>query len=275
MSEGRTTTSVDSLAVHRASDKRERLQRNLYPLAGLVAILILWELASGRLFNQYFLSKPSSIFVELSRAFGEGLLVPNILFTVRGTLIAFLIAAVAGITVAAVFAGYKAVGAVFNPFITFTYVLPKIALAPVLFIWLGIGAPTQITIGALTAFFLVFYSSYHGMRQVSPALLNTVLLLGANRFQILTRVLIQGAVPHIMQGLRLGAIYAFHGAVVGEMVASNEGLGYAIIFASTRSSSVGVLANLVVLGAVAYLFTQIVEYIFQRVDPSRRVAKDR
>lgn len=255
------------------ASKHDWWRSKLYPVVALVIIAVFWEFASGSLFNQYFLSKPSIIFDELVESFATGQLVQDILFTLNGTAIAFLIAAATGVATAAVFAGYNRVATVLNPYLTFLYVLPKIALAPVIFIWLGIGAPTQITIGAITAFFFVFYSSYHGMRGVSPALMNTVAILGATRMQIVTRVLIQGAAPHIAQGLRLGAIYAFHGAVVGEMVASNQGLGYAIIFASTRSSSAGVLAHLVVLGAIAYLFTQLIEYLFRHMDPAARARK--
>ncbi len=129
-----------------------------------------------------------------------------------------------------------------NPFIMAFYSLPKIALGPLLIIWFGIGMDMKIILTAVVVFFLVFLNTYTGVRGVSQELVAILRLMGANERHVLRKVVLPSAVVWVFAGLRLSVPYAVIGAIVGEMIASNRGLGYLLTYSSIQFDTAGVFA---------------------------------
>jgi NitT/TauT family transport system permease protein len=156
---------------------------------------------------------------------------------------------------------------VVRPFVVAAFAVPFIALAPLLVAWLGVGFLPATVVACVSSFFMIFFSAYSGVRETSPALLNIAKLMGANGIQRALKIKLPSALPFIVEGLYAGLIYAFHGEVVGEMLASNSGLGYVIAYAASQMDAGGVIAGLVVLGTLAYGLILSLDATYRRFIP--------
>jgi NitT/TauT family transport system permease protein len=186
--------------------------------------------------------------------------------------IGFAVGSLFGALLGFVLGYFRYLDALLSPFITAIYTLPKIALAPLVLLWLGIGYEAKVALSALLVFFLVFFNTYAGVRQVDPDLTNAARLMGASRRQLLRHVLCPHAAAWVFTGLRLALPYALVGAVVGEMLASNHGIGFLLANASNQLDTVGAfaaLAILVTIGLLLNLLVELVEARVQRWQPHR------
>src|SRR5262249_3477356 len=145
------------------------------------------------------------------------------------------------------------VSEVINPFITGFYSVPKLALAPLFILWFGIGFDMKVVLIATIVFFLVFLNTYTGVRDVSRELVAILRLMGAGERHLLSKVVLPSAITWLFAGLRISAPYALVGAVVGELVASNRGLGYLLAHAAGQFNTAGVFAALVAIIILAAL----------------------
>jgi NitT/TauT family transport system permease protein len=225
----------------------------------IVLVGLLWQACAGRLINEFYIGTPLAIIAKIGTWITSGYLLPHLLATLETTGVGFVIAAVLGVASALVIGGSTRLDRILSPFIYASFALPKVALAPLLIVWFGVGQLPSLLLATLTAFYLVFFNVYTGIRGVSPTLLNTVVLMGAGRWTSTLKVRLPAAAPFIVLGLRQGLIYAFHGAVLGEMTASNKGIGYILIYAATDMDATAVLAGLVVLGVLAYALVRLLD----------------
>ena len=221
-----------------------------------MAIVVVWQLASGRLVNAYYLSTPAAVLGEIARWIADGTLWRHLGATLATTLSGFLIAAAIAIPLALVVSARPFLDAVLSPFIFAAYSMPKIVLAPALILWLGIGQLPAIALSALTAFFLVFFNLYLGLKNVPRIYTDTAALMGASALDTALKFRLPAASAYLATGISQGLIYAFHGTLVGEMTASNTGMGYLILFAGSKMDSTGVMAGLTVVGLLAALLTR-------------------
>lgn len=242
-------------------------------LRGLVlaGFLIVWELASGRLVQTFFISKPSRIFTVFWSWVMDGSLFFHAGITATEALVGFLVGAVLGMTVGLILGRATRLSEVINPFITAFYSLPKVALAPLFILWFGIGIDMKIALIATIVFFLVFLNTYAGVREVSRELTAILRLMGARERHLLTKVVIPSAITWVFAGLRISAPYALVGAVVGELVASNRGLGYLLVHAAGQFDTAGVFAALGAIVVLASLLNAAVGYGAKRAMPWRDV----
>jgi NitT/TauT family transport system permease protein len=213
----------------------------------LGALPTIWELSSGRLVNPLFISSPSQIVVQLWAWIGNGSLFYHASITATEAFVGFLIGAAADMTLGVLLGRSKNLADLLNPFIIAFYSLPKIALAPLFIIWFGIGMDMKIVLTAAVVFFLVFLNTYTGVRGVSPELVAILRLMGANEGHVLWKVVLPSAIVWVFAGLRLSVPYAIIGAIVGEMIASNRGLGYLLTYSSSLFNTAGVFAALVAI----------------------------
>lgn len=145
----------------------------------------------------------------------------------------------------------KRAAAVLDPFIIAFNSLPKIALAPLFILWFGAGLPSKVILAAIVVFFLVFYSTYAGTLAIEQILVDVPRLMGATRLQIAGKVILPPVLLWIFTGMEISVPYALIGAVVEEMMASNQGLGYLIQAAAGQYGTGGVFAALFVLTIIA------------------------
>lgn len=234
----------------------------------LLVIVLAWQVVSGRLINAYYISTPAAVFAQIVRWVTDGTLWPHLAATLATTLLGFTIAAAVAIPLALIVNGRPFLDRVLSPFIFAAYSMPKIVLAPALILWLGIGQLPAIALSALTAFFLVFFNLYLGLKNVPRIYTDTAALMGASSLATALKFQLPAASTYLMTGISQGLIYAFHGTLVGEMTSSNTGMGYLILFAGSKMDSAGVMAGLCIVGLLAVLLTRALARLFRADDPA-------
>lgn len=234
-------------------------------LALIAAVLVIWEWTAGRVFDPTFTSRPSDIWARLVEWGADGTLWTNTLVTIEEVLIGFTVGAAAGAIVGFVLATLRALYRVLDPFIMALYAIPKVALAPLFIIWFGIGLTMKVLLAAATVFFLVFLNTAAGVREVDRGLIDAVRLMGGGRREITFKVILPASMTGLLTGLKVAIPYALIGAVIGELVASNRGLGYLINDSASQFDTAGVFASLVVLSVIAAILNLGVTMIDRRV----------
>jgi NitT/TauT family transport system permease protein len=144
---------------------------------------------------------------------------------------------------------------VFGPYIQMLNALPRVVLAPIFIIWLGLGMPSKVALGVTLTFFIVFFSAFQGVREVDRNLINNARLLGANRKQLAQHVIIPSALTWILSSLHSSFGFALVGAVVGEFIGSTKGLGFLIAQSQGAFDTTGVFAGMFLLSITALVAT--------------------
>jgi len=241
-----------------------RLKVPLLRTAVLVSFLVLWQVCSGTLIDPFFISKPTDIVAKIGTWIGDGTLLESLLFTLQAMLLGFVVGAVTGVALGLVLGRSTTLAQVLDPFILAVYSLPKVALVPLFLLWFGIGLTTNTAIAALTVFFLVFFNTYSGARTVDQDLIDVVRLMGGKKSHVFRSVVVPSAMVWIFTGLRLAVPYALIGAIVGEIVASDRGLGFMLRRAAGFYDTAGVFAALIVLMLISSALNMIVNRLENR-----------
>ncbi|MFG1461609.1 ABC transporter permease [Xanthobacter sp. DSM 24535] len=237
----------------------------------LVIFLALWQFGSRLGGMGFYISTP----VDILKSFGELVASGDFFFhasiTTVEALLGFVLGGTAGIGAGLLLGRSTFLAEVLDPFLTAFYSLPKVALGPLFVLWLGIGIEMKITLAAVTVFFLVFLNTYTGVRSVSREQQTVIQLMGANERQLLTKLVLPSAITWVFTGLRLSVPYALIGAIVGEIIASNRGLGYLLSSAAAQFDTAGVFAALVGIIVLATLLNLLVKHSERMLMPWKKV----
>ena len=190
-------------------------QRWRYLLAQVALLLLflgLWQAASGRLIDDFFISSPSAIAVKLYVWTVDGTLWRSFLYTFQAMAGGFVLGSSVGFVVGFTLGRSPMLARLLDPFITAIYCMPKIALAPLLIMWFGIGIASKVAMAALIVFFLVFLNTFAGVRDVQAVHLQSVRIMGASSWQELRFVVIPSAAAWVLTGLKVSVPYALIGA---------------------------------------------------------------
>lgn len=236
----------------------------VYRLLLLAATLATWQLMSGPVLDKTFVSDPVDVWHQLTAWSSDGTLWSNTWITLKEVVLGFAFGSITGAVAGFLIASARLLGRVLDPFIMGLYSIPKVALAPLFIVWFGIGIEMKVVLAAATVFFLVFINTAHGVREVDPALLDAVRLMGGRRRDLLLKVVLPGSMSGLITGLRVSVPYALIGAVIGELVASNQGLGYLIDDSASQFDIAGVFAALIVLSVIAAILNQGVTLLARR-----------
>lgn len=231
----------------------------------VAALLLLWQWSAGRLLDTTFTSRPTDIWHRLVQWEQDGTLWSNTWITVQEIIYGFLLGAAAGALAGFLLAWASLLYRVLDPFIMALYSIPKVALAPLFIVWFGIGMHMKVLLAAATVFFLVFLNTAAGVREVDRGLIDAVRLMGGGRRDVALKVILPSSMTGMLTGLKVAVPYALIGAVIGELVASNRGLGYLINSAAGQFDTAGVFATLVVLSVIAALLNLLVGLIDRRL----------
>lgn len=234
-------------------------------LAVLVGTMLLWEGVSRKFDTGFWTSSPVGVAQALAKWYASGDLVGDLKITLFEAGLGFVIGSIVGGLVGFVLGWVRKLGDLFEPFILSLYTLPKIALAPLFVLWFGIGVTNKVMFSSLLVFFMVFFTTFQGTRQVDRGLVENVWLLGASRVQIWTKVAIPYSAVWVFTGLRIGLPYALIGAIVGEFVAADKGVGFRIKEATSFFDTASVFAGLLVLMGISGTLLGILKLIEQRV----------
>ena len=230
----------------------------------LAALLLAWE-AGARFFDATFwVSSPSEVAAALNRWYASGQLLGDLQLTLFEAGIGFVLGSVTGALLGFVLGWVQRLGALFEPFVVSLYTLPKVALAPLFVLWFGIGVANKVMFASLLVFFMVFFTTFQGTRQVDRDLVANARLLGASRFQIWTKIAIPYSAVWVFTGLRIGLPYALIGAIVGEFVAADAGVGFRIKEATSLFDTAAVFAGLLLLMAISLLLLGALKLVERR-----------
>ena len=244
-------------------------------LALIGALLAFWELAAGRLADEFFISRPSVIAAKFAELFTSGRLFFHGGITVVETLSGFVLGAAAGILVGLILGRNETLARLFDPILIALNSLPKVALAPLFIMWFGIDIGMKIILTATIVFFLVFINTYNGVRNVNRELVEILQLMGAKEHHLILKVILPSALQWVFAGLQLSIPYALIGAVVGEIMAANRGLGYLLQDAAGQLDTGGVFAALLAIIILALLLQWAVRIAEKWLTPWREVSVDR
>lgn len=223
----------------------------------LAVALVAWELASGRLVSRFWLSSPSGILATLWKWILDGSLWRHFQATLLAMGLGYVIGCCAGIGAGLLLGFLPRVQRVLTPYLSGLFALPKIALAPLLVILLGIDIPSKVALVAVTVVFLLLYSTLDGIRDVDRDLVQALTLMGATRREIVRKVLLPATLPWIFTGMRIAVRYALTAAILGEMIAANRGVGYLIEANAGLYNSTGVFAAVFVLVIFSVTVTEL------------------
>jgi len=253
---------IDRPVVHRArsvSRRRGRWLERALPVLFLLAVLVVWELVT-RLTDavpDYVLPPPTEIFDRIVTNFS--LLADAARVTLVEVVLGFVIGALIGIALALPIAYSRPVRNTLYPLIVASQAVPKVAIAPVLVVWLGLGMAPKLAVVALMVFFPVVVTAAQGFSSVDRNLLDLLRSVDASGWQVFRRVRFPHALPQIFSGLKIGITLAVVGAVVGEWVGASQGLGYLLLHANTQLDSTLLFAALFVLVAMGIVLFALVE----------------
>lgn len=217
-------------------------------------LLVLWQLAVSVFgIREYLLPSPTTVVNAMFS--GHINWWGHIWATGLAIFGAFLIAAVAGIALGVVIAWSPMASRALMPFLVFVNTLPKVAVAPLFLLWLGYGILPNMLIGALIGFFPVVINTAVGLMQIDEDMLDLGRVFNAPKWKVFAKIRIPNAYPYILSALKVTATAAVVGAIVGEFVASQRGLGYVIITSQSSMNTplaFGALVWISVLGLVLY-----------------------
>lgn len=240
-----------------------KASHSLHQLTTIIVILAAWQLASGTILNTYYLSTPAVVAAQLYSWASDGTLWPNLVATLTTTAFGFTIASIVAIPLALLISASNFLDDVLSPFIYAAYSLPKIVLAPGLILWLGIGQAPAIVLSSVTAFFLIFFNLYLGLKNIPRVYADTAALMGASAITTALKFRLPAASSYLAVGLSQGIIFAFHGTIVGEMTASNTGIGYLIVFAGSEMNSKGVVAGILIVAALSVMLIALLNRVLR------------
>ena len=234
----------------------------------LAALILLWE-AGARLgwLDPFFFSSPTEIFRTALIKWRAGSLWQDVAYTGASTLLGFVLGTVIGSLMGLTFWFNRPAASVAEPWLVVLNALPKLALAPVLVILFGIGFPSKVILAFLMTVITAAISAWSGAKAVDPALTTLMFSLGARRGQVFRLLVVPSAMPWIISGLRVNIALSMAGAIVGEFIASDKGLGRMIVYAGTTFDLKLVWVGVVVLSLLSvlmYLAVVLLEKLLSR-----------
>lgn len=208
-------------------------ERLILGLLGIAAFFPLWQLAANLgWISTLFFSSPIAVVQAGIHEVQTASFWNDVRLSAFEFAAGYVLAAVLAVPLGLAIGWYRALNDFLNPWLNFFYSLPRIALAPIILLWLGIGIGSIIAIVFLGAFFSVMLNTVHGARIVDLRLVAVTRSFDASEWKTFTTLVVPSSIPLVMVGLRLGVARAITGVVVGELYASNAGLGHLILFAS-------------------------------------------
>ena len=215
--------------------------------------------------DPFFFSTPLAVFERTWRDFYTGVIWYHLGITLLETALAFVIGAAGGVLVGFWFARQQLIAAVFDPYVKMANALPRVVLAPIFALWLGLGIWSKVALGVTLVFFIVFFNVYQGVKEVCNTVLATARMQGMNERQVLRHVFWPSALSWMFSSLHTAVGFALVGAVVGEYLGSAAGLGYRIHQAEGVFDVTGVFSGMLVLAVFVILIDTVVTAIENRL----------
>lgn len=232
----------------RLTGSRSRALRYLAAPTVFVCGIIFWEMyirVTG--LSDLVLPAPTQIAAARKHGLVTGLYIPHFVATLTAVVVGFSCSAVLAIVIGGLISQFRIVEAAVYPFIVAIQTMPKVALAPLILLWVGFGIESKIVTAGLISFFPMIVSTITGLRSAPPEKIDLLRSLGATRYKIFTLVQLPEALPFIFAGINIGIVMSVLGAIVGEFVGAKQGLGYLLIQFNYNMDIASMFAVLVIL----------------------------
>jgi NitT/TauT family transport system permease protein len=241
--------------------RQRRGRERLLSLVLLLTVLAAWYgLVQWRRLPPLVLPLPTAVARALVQNLLDGFLWPHLWVTLSEILLGFLGGSSLGIGLGSLVALAPLAQRVLNPYIIASQAMPKLALAPLFVIWCGFGIAPKALIAALIAFFPLFENTLTGLSTVDTETLDLFRMLGASHWQVFRKLLLPNAVPYLFAGLRVAIVLSVVGAVVGEYIGANKGLGALIMASQGMMDTTLMFAVFIVLTLVGIILYQFIVY---------------
>ena len=239
-------------------------------LVAVVAIVLWHVLTSVEIFGRvllppFFFSTPVDVFSQVVSWFASGMIWKHLGITLLESVLAFVIGSTLGVLIGFWFARQPLLAAIFDPYVKMANALPRVVLAPIFALWLGLGIWSKVALGVTLVFFIVFFNVYQGVKEVSPSVLANGRMLGMNERQLMRHVFWPSALSWMFSSLHTSVGFAVVGAVVGEYLGSAAGLGYVIQQAEGSFDVAGVFAGMFVLAVFVIAIDLLVTVVEKRL----------
>ncbi len=251
--------------------KREHLRVTLLRISLLVLIIGLWEAAAAmHWIDPFIMSSPSRIVKTIASLYNDGVLFKHIGVTLWETVAGFSLGTIMGIGIAIILWWSPTVARTLDPYLVVLNSLPKIALGPVIIIWVGAGEGAIITMALLISVVVTVLSVLGGFMEVSEEKVMLMRTFGATRLQILRMVILPASVASIISALKINVGMTWVGVIVGEYLVSKAGLGYLIVYGGQVFKLDLVMASILILAVVAAVMYIAVAYAEKRYIKKQR-----
>lgn len=242
-----------------------------YGVTGIVLVLVIWQaLASEHVLNELIFSSPLGVLKAARALYDNGTLGTSVAQSAQLFGIAFGLALVIGVGGGIVIGWYRRVGAIVDPLVSIMYAAPRVALIPVITVWVGIGFEAQVITVLLIAVFPIMINVQTGVSSTDRNLVQVARgYLGTN-FDVLRTVALPGAVPHIISGVRQGLAQALIGVVVAEYLIGSLGIGGLIVSAGQSLDSASAFVGVFIMSFAALILTMALRRLERRLDHWRR-----
>jgi NitT/TauT family transport system permease protein len=226
----------------------------LRQLAAFIIVLAVWE-AAGRagLLNPLYVPAPSQIGAVLAESFSDGRIWPHLEATFTAALGGLALGIAVGIVLGVIAALVPVIAELLEPVMTLLNAIPRVILAPLFVIWLGIGLASKVALSFILVAVLIFFTVFSGIRQVDRRLVERIITLGGDRWALVRHVYLPSVAAWILSNLKVAVGFAFTGACVGEFVAATRGLGYLLSFAQSTYNSALMFAIIFLILVVVLL----------------------
>ena len=236
---------------------------HLIQVALLISIVFLWEFLSNKgVLNEFLFSKPSVIYELLKTYIQNGEIFQHLKISIYETLLGLFVGTILGLFIAVLLWTNKFIAKVLDPFLVVLNALPKTALAPIFIIWAGTGVRGIVVVSVSISLVVTILSAYSYFINVSEEKIKMLKSFGANKLQILTKLVLPSNIGNIMGIIKINIGMSWIGVIVGEFIVSRYGIGYLLTYGSQVFRLDLVMMSVIVLAIVAYLmyvFTSFIE----------------
>ncbi len=253
--------------------------RRLRRWASAVVLLLAWQVISGVVlpaaapYMVILMPPPLAVAETFVEMVSRGELLPHVLASIARVLTAFVVAGVIGVSIGIAMGWFKRFGDLVDPLVEFFRPIPPMAWIPLGILWFGIGDTQNMFIIFLGAFFPIVLNTVAAVRGIDRALVSAALTLGGTPRQILLEIVVPGALPLILTGLRIGLGVGWMALVAAELVAAQSGLGFLIEDARNLLFTERILLGMVLIGILGFLMDRVMRLLTARLTPGARVVR--
>lgn len=240
--------------------KKEKRIICFFRILLILCFLIAWELLSRlELINTFLSSSPSKVAVTIYELAKDNTLFIHVGVTLYEVLISFIVATIIGFIVALILWSNKAIAKIIDPYLTILNSLPKVALGPLIIIWVGASTNSIIFMALLISIFVTIITIYQGFKETSESYITLLKSFKATKIQIFTKAVLPSNIPSLISALKINISMSLIGVIMGELLVSKSGLGYLIMYGSQVFNINLVITGVVILGVISYIMYFVID----------------